>query len=99
MHGFQPNFSPYPQEAVVVALQPPDQVIAMLVAHGAGSRVPVRVLSQGPDDANRTAQNPLPAVGTHIIVVAVHGDSRNLIHLGSYHPALNSARHLIQGSG
>ena len=99
MAGFQPNFSPYPQEAVVVAIQPPDKVIIMLAGHGAGSRVPCRVLSQGPDDANRTEQNPLPSVGTHGLVIAVHGDSRNLMWLGSYHPALNSARHLAPGSG
>lgn len=97
--GSKPNFSAYPQEAIVAALQPPDQVIVLLVAHGAGTRVPCRILSHGPDDAYRTEQAPLPAVGTHGLVVAVHGDSRNLMWLGSYHPALNHARTTIEGSG
>jgi phage baseplate assembly protein gpV len=94
--SFNPTMPPFPLEAVVISAQPPGQLIVYLPMHGTGMRVPVRVMTSGPDDALRTNQKPLPQQGTHGLVVFANGDSRNGFWLGSYPPGLLSARTTVQ---
>lgn len=75
---------PWLTRAQVVSTAPPNKV-NVIFPSGQSPGFPVQVLTEGPADAQRVQQEPLPRPGTWGIIGFPNGDSRNGVWLGSYY--------------
>lgn len=78
-------------QAQVLAVQPPDKLLVIIPAWGVGTRVPVRLPTNGQDDALRTNRVPMPGQGTWGGVMFMNQDSRNGFWMFSFPPGLANA--------
>lgn len=95
--SFNPTAPASLMQAQVIGIQPPNKLLVLVPAWGAGTRVPVTVLGIGQNDALRTNLLPLPKLGTWGVIGFLHQDSRNGMWLGSFPPALANAMPTIAG--
>lgn len=82
----------FPIQICRVTSQVPEQGgLIVQLRSGQQPGLPVKVLYQGPADALRLYQRPLPPPGTWGLVIFANGDIRNGIWIGSYYTSLQDA--------
>ncbi|MDE2233362.1 MAG: hypothetical protein KGJ90_04610 [Patescibacteria group bacterium] len=74
-------------------------LVVLLTASAQLPGFPIKVGYDGPADALRVRQKPLPGIGTWGIVAFPRGDIRNGIWLRSYYPSLVDAIHYSNDPG
>src|ERR1700739_788853 len=70
-------------QGIVTATNPDTNSVQVMLRDGQGLAFPIPVLIQGPCDALRIKQNPMPGRGTLDSILIPNNDIRNAVWLGS----------------